>query len=167
MNSSLSRALLGMSSKSRRLRAGSITLVRPALAAATTVYLDWGRREYGDKYVDVRVPPLPANSVVLIAGWEPAAYFIPFAEPTARYLGIENNYLELSQTNRLAAEVKRIMRAPGPRKFVLNVGAFDREKTDGLLAHFGLKLSARPCEPIASNLATAADEALSLCPIGE
>jgi hypothetical protein len=147
-----------------RVAAGIAVL---ALAAATTVYLDWGRREYGDKYVEVRVPPLPANSVVLITTWEPAAYFIPFAEPTARYLGIENNYLELSQTNRLAAEVKRIMRAPGPSKFVLNVGAFDREKTDGLLAHFGLKLSARPCEPIASNLATAADEALSLCPIGE
>jgi hypothetical protein len=158
-------ALLRLIADSRvRVAAGIAVLV---LAAATTVYFDWGRGDYDDRYVDVRVPPLPPNSVVLIATWQPAAYFIPFAEPTARFVGIENNYLELSQTNRLAMEVKRIMRAPGPPKFVLNVGAFDREKTDRLLAHFGLKLSARPCEPIESNLATADDEALSLCAIGE
>jgi Dolichyl-phosphate-mannose-protein mannosyltransferase len=147
-----------------RVAAGIAVL---ALAAATTVYFDWGRGDYDDRYVDVRVPPLPPHSVVLIATWQPVAYFIPFAEPSARFVGIENNYLELSQTNRLAMEVKRIMRAPGPPKFVLNVGAFEREKTDGLLAHFGLKLSARPCEPVESNLATADDEALSLCPLGE
>jgi hypothetical protein len=158
-------ALLRLIGNSRLRVAAGIAVL--ALAAATTVYLDWGRGDYDDKYVDVRVPPLPPNSVVLIATWQPVAYFIPFAEPTARFVGIENNYLELSQTNRLATEVKRLMRTPGPPKFVLNVGAFDREKTDGLLAHFGLKLSARPCEPIESNLATQDNEALSLCPIGE
>jgi hypothetical protein len=137
------------------------------IAAATTVHLDWGRGEFGDRYVDVRVPPLPPNSVVLIATWQPAAYFIPFAEPTARFVGIENNYLELSQNNRLATEVKRVMRAPGPAKFVLSHGVFDAGKINGLLARFGLKLDARPCKPIASNLATADDEALSLCPIAD
>jgi hypothetical protein len=39
MNSSLPRAVSGMSSKSRRLRAGSITRVSPAAAAATTFSL--------------------------------------------------------------------------------------------------------------------------------
>lgn len=136
-----------------------------ALAAATTVYFDWGRGEYDDKYVAVRVPPLPPDSVVLIATWQPVAYFIPFAEPTARFVGIENNYLELSQDNLLAAEVKRLLGTPGPAKFVLNVGPFDGPKLNALLANFGRKLSGQPCLPIASNLATAADEALSLCPV--
>src|SRR5262249_44511067 len=95
------------------------------LAAATTVYLDWGRGRYGDRYVDVRVPPLPPHSIVLIATWDPVAFFIPYAEPTTQYLGIENNYLELSQKNRLASEVKRIMRTPGRAKFILNVDALD------------------------------------------
>src|SRR5262249_554689 len=55
-----------------------------AIAATTTVYPDWGRGEhpsagirparYGDKYVDVRVPQLPRNSLVLIATWEPVSY---------------------------------------------------------------------------------------------
>jgi hypothetical protein len=138
-----------------------------ALAVATTVRLDWGRGDYDDRYVDVRVPPLPAHSIVLIATWQPVAYFIPFAEPTARFVGIENNYLELSQDNLLAREVKRLMRAPGPAKFVLSIGGGEREKLDALLARFGHKLSGEPCAPITSNLATAPDEALALCPIAE
>jgi hypothetical protein len=138
-----------------------------ALALATTVYFDWGRGDYDDAYVDVDVPPLPPHSVVLIATWQPVAYFIPYAEPSARFVGIENNYLQLGQTNKLATEVKRLMRSPGPPKFVLSVGPFERDKIDRLLAPFGRKLSGAPCEPIESNLATADDEALSLCPIAE
>ena len=144
----------------RRLRMAAAVAVL-ALAASTTIYLDWGRRPYTDKYVDVQVPPLPPRSLVLIATWDPVAYFIPYAEPTAQYLGIENNYLELSQTNKLATEVKRLMRTPGRPKFVLSVGDYDAGKLNALLDNFGLKLSASPCLPIHSNLEV---QALSLCP---
>src|SRR5215471_16865355 len=143
----------------RRLRitAAAASLI---LAATTTAYLDWGRGRYGDRYVDVRVPPLPAHSVVLIATWDPVAFFIPYAEPTAQYLGIENNYLELSQNNKLASEVKRIMRAPARPKFILSVDEFNSDKLNGLLRQFDLRLSALPCEPIRTNLE---GHALSLC----
>jgi hypothetical protein len=143
----------------RRLRMAAAAGVL-ALAAGTTVYPNWDRRAYTDKYIDVQVPPLPPRSIVLIATWDPAAYFIPYAEPTARYVGIENNYLELSQTNKLATEVKRLMRTPGPAKFVLSVGAFDAAKLNKLLDNFGLKLGAAPCQPIHSNLEV---HPLSLC----
>jgi len=133
-----------------------------AVAAATTVYPDWGRGRYGDRYVDVRVPPLPANSVVLVATWDPVAYFIPFAEPTAQFLGISNNYLELSQNNKLATEVKRVMRTSGRPKFVLSVGEFNGDALNSLLEEFDLRLSASPCQAIWSNLE---EQALSLCPI--
>jgi hypothetical protein len=100
--------------------------------------------------------------VVLIATWDPAAYFIPFAEPTAQYLGIENNYLKLSQNNKLASEVRRLMETPGRPKFALSVGEFNAIKMNVLLERFGLTLSALPCQPIQSNLAV---EALSLCSV--
>jgi hypothetical protein len=158
-------ALVRLIANPRARAAAGIAVL--ALAAATTAYFDWGRGEYDERYVDVRVPPLPPDSLVLIATEQAVSYFIPFAEPTARFLGIENNYLELSQTNRLATEVKRLMRAPGPPKFVLSFGPVDRDKLDGLLARFGLRLSDRLCAPIESNLATADDEALSLCPVAE
>lgn len=134
------------------------------LAATTTVYLDWGRRPYGERYVDVRVPPLPDNAVVLIATWDPVAFFIPYANPAAQYVGIENNYLEISQHNKLAEEVKAIMRAPGRSKYVLSVDQFNADKLNALLAHFDLKLSAMPCEPIETNLV---GHALSLCRVAE
>jgi hypothetical protein len=140
-----------------------------AIAASTTVYIDWspmghgpGRLRYGDKYVDVEVPPLPNNGIVLIATWDPAAFFIPYANPAVQYLSIENNYLELSQNNKLATEVKRLMREPGRPKFVLNVDAFNPGKLNALLAHFDRKLGASPCEPIRTNLV---GHALSLCPV--
>ncbi len=154
----------------RRLRIGG-ALVALLLAGVTTVYLDWGkvghgpgRLRYGDRYVDVRVPPLPANSIVLIATWDPVAFFIPYAEPTAQYVGIENNYLEISQHNLLAEKVKHIMREPGRPKFVLNVDRFDADKLNALLAHFDLKLGASPCLPIETNLE---GHALSLCPVAD
>jgi hypothetical protein len=145
----------------RRLRI-IVAIVLLTIAATTTVYLDWGHGQFGDKYVDVRVPQLPVNSVVLIATWEPVAYFIPFAEPTAQFLGIENNYLELSQNNKLASEVRRIMQTSGRPKFVLSVGEFNSNKMNSLLEQFGLRLSALPCQPIRSNLE---EHALSLCPV--
>jgi hypothetical protein len=147
----------------RRLRIVIAILVL-TVAAASTVYLDWGRRQYEGGYVEVQVPPLPADSVVFIATWDPVAYFIPFAEPNAQYLGIENNYLELSQSNKLTAEVKRLMRTPGRPKFVLSVSELDRGKGNGLLEQFDLQLSALPCQPIRSNLEV---HALSLCRLAE
>jgi hypothetical protein len=151
----------------RRLRIGGALAVL-LLAGPTTVYLDWGkvghgpgRGRYGDRYVDVRVPPLPPDSVVLIATWDPVAFFIPYAEPRAQYVGIENNYLEMSQHNLLAEKVKHLMREPGRPKFVLDVDRFDADKLNALLAPFDLKLGTSPCLPIETNLE---GHALSLCP---
>jgi hypothetical protein len=146
--------------QNRRVRL-MVSVMVLAIATITTIYPDWGRRQYGERYVDVRVPPLPPNSIVLIATGDPVSYFIPFAEPRAQYVGIENNYLRLSQDNMLASEVKRVMRTPGRPKFVLEV---DGAKVDGVLGQLGLKLSASPCQPIRSNLE---GHALSLCRVAE
>jgi hypothetical protein len=130
------------------------------LAAATTVYPDWGRRPYDNRYVDVRVPRLPADSIVLVASKAPVSYFIPFAQLDAQYVGIENHYLFLSQHNKLVAEAERVMRIPGRPKFVLDDGVTGADKLNDLLAHFGLRLSGAPCLPIETNLT---GNKLSLC----
>ena len=145
----------------RRVRiAVAITLL--TIAGMTTAYLNWGRLPYGDRYIDIRVPPLPTNSLVLLATWNPSSYFIPFAEPTAQYLGIENNLLKLSQNNRLASEVKRLMKTSGRPKFVLNVGEFKAKDLNVFLGRFGLTLSTLPCQSIHANIAV---EALRLCSV--
>ena len=143
----------------RRLRI-VVAIVLLMIAITTTVYLDWGRGPFGDKYIDVRVPHLPVDSIVLISTREPVAYFIPFAAPTAQFVGIENDFLELTQSNRLASEVKRVMQTPGRPKFILNVGEFHSDELNALLKKFGLRLGASPCQPIRSNLE---EIPLSLC----
>jgi hypothetical protein len=148
----------------KRLWRVRIAITVLTIATATTIPIDWGRRNYDGHYVHVEVPPLPPDALVFIATWDPVAYFIPYAEPSAQYVGIENNYLELSQSNLLANEVKRVMRAPGRPKYVLNVNELDTAKWNGLLAQFGLQLSSQPCQPIHSNLEV---HKLSLCLLAE
>ena len=133
------------------LRIG-IAVASLLLAAATTIYPDWGHRTYTDRYIDVHVPQLPRNSIVLVATWEPVAYFIPYADPNTRFIGLENNYLTISQTNGLASEVKQLMRAPGPAKFVLNVAEFESAEAQRSAQALrteavGLAVSADPIEP--------------------
>jgi hypothetical protein len=142
-------------------------------ALSTTIYLDWGRGEhpsagirparYEAKYINIQVPPLPANSIVLIATGDPVSYFIPFAEPSAQFLGIDNNFLELSQNNKFVEEINRLMRSPRRPKFILSVGDLDADKLNKTLQYFGLRLTGVPCQAIRSNLE---EEALSLCEVG-
>jgi len=106
---------------------------------------------------------LPANSIVLIATGDPVSYFIPFSEPSARFVGIENNFLELSQNNKLVGEMNRLMRSPGRPKFILSVGDLDADKLNKILQYFGLRLTGVPCQAIRSNLE---EESLSLCEVG-
>jgi len=147
----------------RRLRI-SAAVATLAIAMVTTYYLNWGRGQYGDRYVDVRVPPLPEDAIVLIATWDPVAFFIPYAQPRAQYLGIENNYLEIAQHNLLTEKINRIMRTPGRPKFVLSVDAFNADKLNALLAHYDLKLGDAPCRPIETNLS---GHSLSLCAVAD
>lgn len=156
----------------RILRISSAALVLAAVTL-TSIYPDWGRGDhpsagirpapFGPRYVDVKVPPLPKGSIVLMPSWDPVAYFVPFAEPSARYLGIENNMLTQSQPNRSVAEIRRLMTTPGPAKFILSVGAFDRAGLDRVLAPYGLKVGPEAdCLDIRSNLE---EHGLRLCPV--
>lgn len=139
--------------------AGAVAVV--AILAATTLYPDWGRGRFGEHTIDVRVPPLPANSLVLMATGQPVAFFIPFAEPTAQFIGIENDFLEVSQQNLLVAKARSLMAARDRPMFIVGVGEPDPGKLNEVLAQFGLALDAGPCRPIRSNLE---NPALRLCP---
>jgi hypothetical protein len=100
---------------------------------------------------------------VLIATWDPVSYFIPFSEASAQFVGIENNFLSLSQNNKLVAEVRHLMKSAGRPRFILSVGEFDANKLNEILSNFGLRLTGAPCRPIRSNLA---EQDLSLCEVG-
>jgi hypothetical protein len=57
------------------------------LMGATTIYPNWGRVPYDDKYFAVVTPTIPGNAEVIIAN-QPMAYLIPFFPPTVNFIGM-------------------------------------------------------------------------------
>ena len=55
---------------------------------------DWGHGNFGDKFIDVDLPPVPQNSVVILLGLRPTAYLAAFLPPTVQVIGVENNFLK-------------------------------------------------------------------------
>ena len=78
-----------------------------AVAATTTVYPDWGRRPYGDRYVDIHVPPLPPNSVVLIATGSRSRISFLLPSRKLNMWASKTIISGMSQDNKLASKVKR------------------------------------------------------------
>jgi len=139
-----------------------LAVVALCILMATTKYFQWGRDTYGKKYIDVLVPNLPRHSLVLIPTNSPVSYFIPFAEPTARYLGIQNNYLNFSQTNNLVHLIKELLKTSPAPKFILVDGGTladldedqqrDLEATRELLAELRLRINNESCQTIQSSI---------------
>lgn len=59
----------------------------------------YGRNHDNEKYIDVNAPEVEDNSLVFLVGPDPMAFFIPFMNPSARFIGIHNNFLSLNDTN--------------------------------------------------------------------
>ena len=128
------------------------------LLIATTRPADWGRLAFGDKYLDVSVPQLPANSLVIVGPYQPMAYAIAFFRPDARFVSPENNLLHLEQRNRLEARAAEIIATHAGPIFALDFR--DENRIEGVLRHFGLARDSNGCAPIRSNLD---DNAMRVC----
>jgi len=61
-----------------------------ALIAVTLQPADWGRSAWSDSYLGVQAQTLPPSqsTLVLVSGYEPMAYIIPFFPPEVRFLRI-------------------------------------------------------------------------------
>jgi len=102
---------------------------------------------------------------VLIATADPAACFIPFAEPTARFLGIENNFLTLTQTNPDGVGGQAPDAGAGTGE--IHPQHRGRGRRHARPRHLGLKRGAGPCLAIESNLAQDDGEQLSRRPVAD
>ena len=69
----------------------SFLMLAMVLLATTRTSL-WGRVAFEDDYFGVTIPtvPQPAQSLVLMAGFDPMAYLIPFFPPELRFLRIHS-----------------------------------------------------------------------------
>ena len=133
----------------RNVRRVLVVLLAIALIG-TTRPADWGRLAFGDKYLDVSVPQLPANSLVIVGPFQPMAYAIAFFRSDARFVSPENNLLHLEQRNRLEARAAEVIATHAGPIFALDFR--DESRIEGVLRHFGLARDMKTCAPIRSNL---------------
>lgn len=136
-----------------------------ALLVATTQPGSWGRAPWPGTadYFAVPVPmiPDPAHSIVIMAGWQPAAYVIPKYPAALRFIRIQSNFTSPDDVgNRHNALMQDIVAAHRGPLYVLFT---DHEYADVIAALkvYRLAIVWPPCVDLPSNL----DQRLVFCPL--
>lgn len=120
-----------------------------------TVYPAWARREYGPQVFSIRVPDMPAGSLIIVHG-APLAYLLPFVtSPGWSAVGVSNFTYPGYRIYDLTKQ--RISSHTGPM-FVLYVH-LETPWFRSLIAELGAVWETDRCRPVESNMSWG----LSLC----
>jgi hypothetical protein len=153
-------------------RIGNVQGVKRAAIGAAMIAMivlvlpgNWGRASWplSADYFNVPVPPIdqPAASMVIMAGWQPAAYVIPKFPPELRFIRIQGNFTSPDDVeNRHNALMRDIVAAhPGPLYLLFT----DHEYADVIqaLSVYRLEIVWPPCREMPSSL----DGRLVFCPL--
>jgi len=130
---------------------------------AVTIPPYWGRaRLHAGQYFEVSVPPMAANSLVLMMTGQPFGYLVPFIESGPRVIAPASNFTGPWHDNRLQREMAAlIVHAPGPIYSIRYLDAIDAPEEATMIA-YGLQRRDNECRPIRSNLET---RPIGLCPL--
>lgn len=124
---------------------------------------DWGRVPHGEKFVTVAGAdlPEPANSMVLMAGWQPYSHVVPAFAPQAAFIRIQSNFSSPEEAKEINRLIQRRV-ADHQGDLWLLVPTYDGPWVDEIvLPQFGLKAMLNQCRIVTNNLA----EDLHLCPV--
>lgn len=149
---------------------------RPLLSAAVlgtivaiTRYGDWGYGNWSGahfhagRYIDVTVPSIPGDSLVLLLAGEPVAYLVPFMATAPRVLCAVSNFTGPGHHNRLQREISALVANPtGPMYVIRLLDVIDRTE-ESALAFYRLKRVDDRCQPIESNLEEG--RRIGICPL--
>jgi len=141
-----------------RLETGSI--IGCMLAIAATYPATWGRSQFDSALVDVRMPALPSDSMVVLSSGSPLAYAVTALPDNVAAIAIDNTLMRpgICTALSIAAE-QRIASHTGPL-WLLRGG--DPTDDDGQISAkkvYGLTVSAA-CKTVATNFGP-----LRLCPL--
>jgi hypothetical protein len=145
-------------------RAGIIALAAVIVAASYRPG-DWGRAPWpGTRdYFAVPVPALerPAETMVIMAGWQPSAYVVPKFPPAVRFVRIQSNFTSPDDVeNRHNELMRRIIAAHEGPLYALFTD-HEYAAVTAALAVYELKIVWPPCVEMPSNL----DRRLIFCPL--
>ena len=143
----------------------SPTLIKLALimititCAMTTHYPNWGRAKFDDVYFDAPIiSTIPPRSLTVLVGDNPMSYLIPLADPSIRFISIQNNLLEPKQNNLMVAQERAVINEFIGKIYSLSLA--DKEKeTASILEKMNLKIDLKTCLSFKPNIG----EMLMLC----
>jgi hypothetical protein len=131
-----------------------------AVISANTVYPNWGKVAFGERYFPVPPPNLPHDSLLVMAGDDPMAFIVPRLDPSVRAVSIENNLVHGSQHNLLVANIRSIIREhQGP---IYSVSVASRGAgIEKAYMEYGLRRERSRCLAFAPGMG----ETLHICPL--
>lgn len=154
-------AAIGFAPVARKwqLAAAGVALVA---ALGFTTYTFGDRAPLGEPYVQVTVPPIarPAETMVLMTGYEPMAYVIPSLPPEIPFLRVQGFLVGPDDGTALSATLKNRIAAHNGDLFLLFAG-HEGDPAGRAMKALGLSIERTQCQQISSNLGPA----LSFCPL--
>ena len=157
--------VLAMRSALARIRKQDALIAAAALLiVAVTVAPYWGRsRLHAGRYIDVTVPAIAGDSLVLMMTGEPFGYIVPFIEPGARVIAPSSNFTGPGYDNQLQREMAALIaQQRGPMYAIRYLDRVDAGE-EATMAAYGLRCADEGCRKIRSNLE--GTRPLGLCPL--
>jgi hypothetical protein len=131
---------------------------------ATTILPDWGRGPLrAGRYIDVRVPSVPPDSLVLMLSGEPFGYIVPFIESHPRTIRPVSNFTGPGHQNRFERELSELLASQRGPMYVIRYLDSSDPKEEQALVSYGLKRLDDHCQPIESNLE--GGRRVGICPV--
>lgn len=135
------------------------------LILATLAPMQWGRVDWGDDYFGVVPPPIPnpAHTLIVMTGYEPTAYVIPFFPPQIRFLRIQSYFTGPSATpNGTDLLMQNLIAAHRGPLYILYRG-IEQATADSALQAYGLRRRSNQCETLHPHIEAKIADQLYFC----
>lgn len=120
---------------------------------------NWGRVPFSTPMINVRMPALPADSLVVLAHDEGLGHAVAYLPATVPAISIRNNFMQPTRCTRMQSEAEQRVRTHRGSLFLLRkVPGSEAESRSDVLP-YGLAPRST-CLPVPDNL-----DALELCPL--
>jgi hypothetical protein len=119
------------------------------LVVVTAKFPTWWRQKFEDSFLEVAMPPVKADALVLLVSPEPMSYVLPAFPADARFVGLVSNFNDPDRRNLLQQTIAAAIRQHDGALYALAVPPGRGVAADAL-AKIGLVRTA--CSEIRSNL---------------
>ncbi|MDX2028823.1 MAG: hypothetical protein SFW62_09350 [Alphaproteobacteria bacterium] len=144
---------------------GMLAAIVLVTVAASVMPGNWTRRDsWLDRFIEVKVPRIKdaANTMILMAGFEPYSHLVPALPAEIPVIRIESNFSSPRQNKGINAILSQRIEAHQGRLLIL-IPPWQHEAVREALRYFRLDFSGKPCQTVRDRLYH--DKPMDLCPL--